>query len=400
MIDTTTRPQQLQAVNQAQLSPLVRQLFDSDGVEVIDWQIEPIKYDQVNPFTIGLFRVRGTAQVSSAVKPWSMVLKIVHGPPEMPEAAWNAPDSFLYLQRESLTYRSDIRASLPECIGMPRCFEATEQAGNTYWLWIEDLRDCYPAGWPLERYALAARHLGIFNGGFLTGLTLPDYPWLIRHIQRSFVPLFANETMLQRLRDPATWEQPLIRCAFPTPIGERFLALVAKSSLLADMVDRLPQILCHHDANSANMFARCNADGQDQTILIDWSFTGINAVGNDLGQMIWADIPKLASHSAHSRFETVVFENYLAGLREAGWQGDETIVRFGYLAAAACGQGIFRMSRILGLALDEAPPANLEQAQEQLQVRELLAEWGGLIYGLMDRGEEALRLLDKVGALL
>jgi hypothetical protein len=30
--------------------------------------------------------------------------------------------------------------------------------------------------WPLERYGLAARHLGQFNGRYLTGTPLPQHP--------------------------------------------------------------------------------------------------------------------------------------------------------------------------------------------------------------------------------
>ena len=39
-------------------------------------------------------------------------------------------------------------------------------------------RPRYGPRWPLEQYASAARCLGRFNGAYLAGRPIPDYPWL------------------------------------------------------------------------------------------------------------------------------------------------------------------------------------------------------------------------------
>jgi hypothetical protein len=400
MIENIILPRQLQALDATRLTPIVRKLFHSEAVELLDWQIVPIKFDIINLMTSGLFRVIGTAYHNNTLMPWSIVLKIVQQTPMLREEIWKAPDSILYFKRESLAYQSDFRASLPDCIVMPRCFDVTEQPGNIDWLWLEDITDDYPSGWPRERFALTARHLGLFSGRHCSGPPSPDYPWLTMHNLRIGIPFMLEAFQLPRLlHDKATWQQSLVRCAFPTPVDERFLNLLEKSNLLAAMLERLPQTLCHLDANRGNLFARRDKSGHDKTVMIDWAFTGINAVGSDIGSLIWASIPKLVPNSEASRFERLIFDSYLAGLREAGWQGDETIARFGYMAYIFCFLGIFRMGAILNLALDETQQAQLE-AKQQCPITELLAEEGRTVYSLMDRGEEALGMLDKVAALL
>src|SRR5215210_8024163 len=97
MTNTTMLSEQLQAIDRALLTPLVQQFFSSDAVEVLDWHIEPIKFNIVNPLTVGLYRFSGTAQQYNTVRLWSMVLKIMHPQAFVPEALWKAPDSIFYM---------------------------------------------------------------------------------------------------------------------------------------------------------------------------------------------------------------------------------------------------------------------------------------------------------------
>ncbi|MDB5079095.1 MAG: hypothetical protein JWP00_1019 [Chloroflexi bacterium] len=399
MTETSILTNSLPALDRAHLTPLVRELSGSNSLEILDWQINPIKFTIVNPITAGLFRISGTAQENTTISQWSMVLKILHPSAELPEKFWGSVNSAVYLKRELLVYRSELKASLPAGLEMPRLLGVLELPDNTEWLWIEDIIDCYPSGWPLERYGLAGRHLGLFNGRYLTGLPLPDYAWLTRQFLRGWVGFFTDAPRMQRVRDPATWDKLLVRAAFPTPIGERFLNLVAKSDLLIDMVERLPQVFCHMDANCGNLLARRDAEGHDQTVLIDWALTGLNGVGCELGQLIWGAIPNRVLNRDAGQLESLAFENYMAGLHEAGWSGDATIVRFGYLAYLFCVLGILRMGRCLDLAFDEAQHAILEEKQHR-PITGILADEGETVCSLVVRGEEAFRLLDTVSAML
>ena len=76
--------------------------------------------------------------------------------------------------------------------------------------------------------------------------------------------------------------------------------------------------------------------GAEETVAIDWACAGHYAVGEEVGQTLSvasafydikpADLPAL---------DEALFTSYLAGLRDAGWRGDRTQIRFAYVAHAA-----------------------------------------------------------------
>jgi thiamine kinase-like enzyme len=46
-------------------------------------------------------------------------------------------------------------------------------------------------------------------------------------------------------------------------------------------LDRTPNTVCHFDLHPANLFGE-----DDETVLIDWSFVGIGALGEDAGNLV------------------------------------------------------------------------------------------------------------------
>ena len=48
----------------------------------------------------------------------------------------------------------------------PRCMGIVEYPDKESWLWLEDIGESGDGVWSLERYGLAARHLGQFNGAY------------------------------------------------------------------------------------------------------------------------------------------------------------------------------------------------------------------------------------------
>jgi hypothetical protein len=92
-----------------------------------------------------------------------------------------------------------------------------------------------------------------------------------------------------------------------------------------------------------------------------------------------------------SALDTLVFQNYLAGLRQAGWNGDETLVRFGYTAAAtyfnAVGGLVF-----LPFVLEERYHPMAEQVFGY-PLEQVLTQWASLQGFLLERSDEMRRLL-------
>ena len=93
--------------------------------------------------------------------------------------------------REAEAYRSNTVESLPAGFSAPRCFAVVEQPREGYWLWLEEVTDSVGSVWPLEHYGVVARLLGQFNGKYVTGTPLPQWPWLSQDWLRKTVELTA-----------------------------------------------------------------------------------------------------------------------------------------------------------------------------------------------------------------
>jgi aminoglycoside/choline kinase family phosphotransferase len=120
----------------------------------------------------------------------------------------------------------------------------------------------------------------------------------------------------------------------PATTGQRAEAAWADRRALLDAADRLPQTFCHRDYFNNNLFGRRLSDGQEQTVAIDWALAGPGPVGEDAFRMAWVTAYVLSSELSIRELDAIVFESYLAGLRDAGWSGDASAVRLGYASWA------------------------------------------------------------------
>ncbi|NNM46875.1 phosphotransferase [Knoellia koreensis] len=80
---------------------------------------------------------------------------------------------------------------------------------------------------------------------------------------------------------------------------------------LRQILEALPQTLCHHDAVGANVLR-----SEDRTVLIDWESVGPGPVGADLASLLFASARR-GDASARVVAATVedAFEAYVEGLR-------------------------------------------------------------------------------------
>jgi hypothetical protein len=350
-------------IDEVTLTTVVRRILNSTTATLGEWHTEAIAHHIINNVTAGLQRITGLANNGREQLSWSVILKILHLQPEKADSIFNSsqdPTHWNYWQREALIYTSEILDNWTGDLVAPHCFAVTEPFVNVVWLWLEDIQGNPGSTWPLERFGVAARHLGYLQGSYVMGQSLPSQPWLSRGWHRAWVSNI-DHTALEAWQKASSWQHPLLKEIFPTDVGDRVMSLWSDRHILLDAVDKAPHTLCHFDITPNNLFSRRNANGDDQTVLIDWSFVGYGVLGEDIINLVLDSIfLLLVDGSSLIPLEKLVLEGYLAGLRSAGWNGDEWMVRFTYAAVAALHFGLIA-GRLLKLVHNESRHGWLEQ---------------------------------------
>lgn len=377
----------LSGVDAAMLAPLVRTLLGEPAAAVATgWSCRPLAGGASEG--IGLYRVAGSARVAGVDHPWALVCKVCAPAQGTDPGAWDYPP------REPLAYGSGLLAALPGGLAAPRCLGVEARPDGTTRLWLEAVADERPGPWPLERYALVARRLGRFNGAYLAGAAPPDRPWLSRGWLRDFVePSGSALADLRRLAGPGG--APLVRRLYPPPVVAEIERLWTERETFLAALDRLPRTLCHHDAFRRNLLHRTGPDGEE-LVAIDWAYAGLGAVGEELGQLVVASLYFFeAAGVGPDDLAAACFAGYLAGLREAGWAGDEPSARLGFAAAAALRHSVGLLRVIVPLV---AEPARRPVAEARFgrPLDEVVAAWAGLWPFQFGLAEEARALLAAI----
>ena len=376
----------------AVLTQVVRAALALPDAMVDHWQVRPAGPSH-GAATVGVYRVAGTARVGPTVHDWAVILKLIRPAANVHNPAQRAPDHPIYWKREALAYQSGVLAGLPGGIGAPRCFVVEERADETCWLWLEAVaHDTAGPCWSLADYARAAACLGHFNGAYLAGRPLPDVDWLgppgaLRGMLEHYA--FAEAVV----RDPDTWQQPVLRAAFRRAVAEPLLRLWDDRHTLLDTLERLPVTLCHKDAFRRNMFLA--PSGAAGLTLIDWAYVGRGELGLDAADLFGASYHTCdVATTDVAAFDAVVFDNYLAGLRAAGWQGDAHIARYGYAAAAALKYG-WVLASLLGKLGDPGRRAEWEEFSGQ-PIGSFVEQQARLVTYLLGMADEARELLARL----
>jgi hypothetical protein len=317
----------------AELVEIVRSDQRAPSLTIQTWSIVPLSHQSIAGATGGIFMVHGIAVAGEGQRAWSVVLKLLRQPAEgdpVPVHDWS------YWKREALAYQSGLLQHLPGQLTVPRCYGVYEYAGGVR-LWIEHIVEPAPKMWTLDHYHLAAQHLGMFNGAFVTTARLPDYTWLTKGFFRS---IFASGAWWTSFLDPNTsinaWQQELVRDWYPEPLQRRTIAVWEAREQLIDLIEHLPQTFCHLDAHRRNLMRRVNPDGTCVTVAIDWALAGYGQLGADAAMLVGTTVFYFEYDPSHIvQLEAAVMDGYMHGLRRQGWDGDPVQVRLGYVLQVA-----------------------------------------------------------------
>lgn len=354
------------------LTKLVRQANQDELLEIRDWQVESLSFLVAMPTTGGLYRVSGTAQSTGTIKRWSLICKIVI--PNQEEAL----TALYYWKREALVYKSELLRNLPGELRLPSCYGVCEYP-DAEWIWLEEI--VADNEWTLDHYSLAARYLGQFNGAYINNRVLSDCPWL----SQDWLPtkLNAPTSVNQILYDLEQRNHPLVQRVFSRIPINRLLDLYRNKDVYLSPLNGLPHTLCHRDFKRDNVLFARHPKGQGKMVVIDWGFLGNGVLGEDLGHFFASTLFGFQYQLEDaSKLDTLLWENYLAGLMDTGWRGDPRNVRYSLLVST-----VFRWS---GLWLDWLPYVLRDDLQEwfedkyQHSIDEIVEQWSGTLVFLLD----------------
>lgn len=386
----------LPAVTRQVLQEPVQHLFGSSTVEILTWEIVTL-HPGTRGMHGGVYQISGVAREHAAFHPWSLVLKILR-PPGTSESSElkvfhthdpaTDPASLLYWKREALLFQSHFLTGLPLSIAAPRCYGVDESSVNEIWLWFERVLDTTEPEWRTSDYYPAATALGVFGGAYLVDRPVPSASWLTS----DFLRRFATRATPAVEALPNLRSHHVIGKLFPLSVATGVAQIWQKRDLLLNALDRLPQTFCHFDTHRGNLLVRSTPTGY-QLVVIDWATAGSGPVGADCGMLMGVATQRtFFDVLERADLDQSIFSHYLAGLRSAGWHGDERLVRFGYTATIALKILLGYLPDELRLWLDESWYSAYEE-QTGSSIGDFANRVADPLGWLVERGEEALALL-------
>ena len=373
-------------LDDATLAPIVESALGRRAT-IGAWHAVPFSYQVTNPLSAGIWRISGTADDGGAPLDWSVILKVALSDYDVllkrfpSELRQELEHAYLW-DREVLAYESGIFDRLPPGLVAPRLFLADRRA-DSCWLWLEDLGDG-GGQWDVARYALAARHLGRFNGAFPEGAF--DAPWLTRDWIGTWILRGFGSRGAVVVENDAIWAHPLVRDGFAAGARERLRRFLNYRERIVQRLNARPHALGHLDAFRKNLFDRTTAAGRRETAVIDWSYLGYGPIGAELGHLVIGSVAFADYRQDIRALADACIPAYLDALRDVGWKGSVADVREGYALSAA------RWVSMLGWLSAVLDPARQQQMETWMgqPLAESVAQAGARTTYLLDLLEGAL----------
>ncbi len=279
------------------------------------------------------------------------VRKVVRPDGEVVVGHWvtsDDPDHWNHWRREDLAYATGlVDAFAPEGIRGPRLLDRVERPDGAVELWLEDVAGRAGPTWSLADHARFGERLGAAQGRLGRAGAAPRHEWLSRGWARQYV--LSRPGGLAVLDDAAAWEHPVVIEGFGDErhrLRARFTELYRDADRWLGLMESLPRTLCHLDCWVNNAIAA--DDGTD--VLVDWSFAGQGAVGEDVGNWVPDAIFDFVDQGeAFPTLDRTVWSAYADGLDAAGWPFDTDLARL-----AVCTSGAMKYVWLPGLMVSRA----------------------------------------------
>jgi hypothetical protein len=222
-------------------------------------------------------------------------------------AASDDPRHWNHWRREYLAYTSGSAATYGHDagIGAPALLAHGERPDGSLELWLEAVDGRHGRHWTLPMLTGFAHRLGTVQAR-----PAPEQPW---HSHR-----FLRQYAGRRDFGPIPWDHPLAAAHWPTELRDGLRLIWERRTDLFAIAEALPQTLCHLDVWPMNLIER-----HGNPVLLDWSFTGRGAIGEDIANLIadtFLDGLQPVEHLHET--ETRITDAYLDGLRTAGYDNE------------------------------------------------------------------------------
>jgi len=202
---------------------------------------------------------------------------------------WERPGDPLSWRREYDLYSSAFHSLFTQPFRSPKLYHAEETEDENR-LWMEYVQGVSGAALSQDDLALAAEALGRFQGRC--------------HRQEDTlrkIDSLSDEGFMQRdfvLWTPDTVEYRYLHggaCELPPPLRQMLVDTQQRSPAIFEAMRALPQVLCHRDYWTENIFV-----SGGQVIAIDWDCAGWGVIGEDVASLI-ADEPPIGQIGAYYR---------------------------------------------------------------------------------------------------
>ncbi|GIO98968.1 hypothetical protein J14TS5_40540 [Paenibacillus lautus] len=341
-----------------QIKACIKSIHGNSAVELVSITCDDSDYKTPNFTTSGIFRLHGLVKVYNELKPWCVILKIIK--PDTAEK--DNVEHHNYWRREALVLESGVLRELPDSIYSAESYLVEEQQDGTIWIWMEYVKGVYPK--TVEQFSYIARQLGRFNGAYLKGIKMmPEYEWICRAwlkswstASRMYAPKmeeYVSRISTDNVQSTWAWYQEMLENI--------------DSSI--DSLQQLPRVLAHQDLSQMNMLLVKKEASESQLVLIDWQFMSISGIGEDLGKLYGVNMSLgIIPPEQNIRFQSSLYNAYLEGLRDMGWQGDMGLVRYGFCLSTALRSvwGVPQFFSIMAQLEDEPNNIKLEERLTRL----------------------------------
>lgn len=310
------------------IESIARMAVDNDSAVVESvWSVTPMSVLSAGNGTIGFFNVSGHVKVGEVRSPWSSVVKVLD------------PDDFSAGSSKMQSARNELDALQAPELGLMesgmRCvpvYGLLSSTDSVHWLWMKDLSGGISTPWDAETYVRVARDVGEFSA-LWPEESMPTGSWITTDPSASRIEqvVVGMPEYYKTLRENEN--HPHVLTLIEGRDLDNIFSLIDDASVAVKATRSLPRSVAHHDCHARNLFPWTDQNGHSMTYAVDWASTGLAPIGTDGGSLAGGGIAwTQAEADMIASNESAIFDSYVAGLIDSGWQGEVRDVRLAYLA--------------------------------------------------------------------